>query len=141
MTDPSSTFATPRVAAGALFLGHGRVLLVCPSYKNTWDILGGYVERGESPAAAAAVRLPRNSASTGSPTDSTRWTGPHEREGDKLLFLFDCGNLGDDEHHIRLDGHELDRWEWVPLDRLENYVVSRIAHLIRAAVHSSDATY
>lgn len=99
------------------------------------------MERGESPAAAAAARLPRNSASTGSPTDSTRWTGPHEREGDKLLFLFDCGNLGDDEHHIRLDGHELDRWEWVPLDRLENYVVSRIAHLIRAAVHSSDATY
>jgi len=67
--------------------------------------------------------------------------GTARARGRQAAVLFDCGNLGDDEHHIRLDGHKLDRWEWVPLDRLENYVVSRIAHLIRAAVHSSDATY
>ena len=53
MSSPEDTFATPRVAAGALFLdAEGRVLLVHPTYKDTWDIPGGYVERGESPAAA-----------------------------------------------------------------------------------------
>ena len=45
--------ATPRVAAGALFSDEsGRVLLVKPTYKKTWDIPGGYVEPGESPRAA-----------------------------------------------------------------------------------------
>ena len=58
MTDPSASFATPRVAAGALFFDdQGRVLLVHPTYKDTWDIPGGYVERGESPAAACRREL------------------------------------------------------------------------------------
>jgi 8-oxo-dGTP pyrophosphatase MutT (NUDIX family) len=42
------------VAAGVLFNdGDGRVLLVNPTYKNGWEISGGYVEAGESPRAAA----------------------------------------------------------------------------------------
>ncbi len=51
--------ATPRVAAGVLFRdAAGRVLLVKPTYKDGWEIPGGYVERGESPhAAAVALRL------------------------------------------------------------------------------------
>jgi 8-oxo-dGTP diphosphatase len=32
----------------------GRVLLVKPTYKNGWEIPGGYVDAGESPRAAAA---------------------------------------------------------------------------------------
>ena len=75
VTDPSSTFATPRVAAGPLLLDDaGRVLLVHPTYKETWDIPGGYVERGESPPPAVA-RSPRSSASTAARTASSRWTG------------------------------------------------------------------
>ena len=135
MTDPSSTFTTPRVAAGALFLdGAGRVLLVHPTYKDTWDIPGGYVERGESPAACGREiseelgldRLPHRLI-------SVDWA-PHEREGDKMLFLFDCGDLGADEDRVRLDGDELDRWEWVELDQLDDYVLPRIARRIRSAV-------
>ena len=143
MTDPTSTFATPRIAAGALFLdGAGRVLLVHPTYKDTWDIPGGYVERGESPAAAACRReiseelgldrLPHRLI-------SVDWA-PHEREGDKMLFLFDCGELGADEKRIQLDGEELDRWEWVELDYLENYVLARIARRIRSAIGNGTAT-
>jgi len=46
--------ATPRVAAGVLFRdAQGRVLLVKPTYKDGWDIPGGYVEPGESPKQAA----------------------------------------------------------------------------------------
>src|SRR4051794_34297997 len=45
--------ATPRVAAGALIRDvEGRILLVKPTYKDGWDIPGGYVEPGESPADA-----------------------------------------------------------------------------------------
>ena len=72
---------------------------------------------------------------------SVDWA-PNEREGDKLLFLFDCGNLGADEARIRLPADELDRKEWVELSRLDDYVIDRISNRIRAAaVLSSSATY
>ncbi|MCO1658109.1 NUDIX domain-containing protein [Pseudonocardia humida] len=141
MTDPSDTFATPRVAAGALFFDDdGRVLLVHPTYKDTWDVPGGYVERGESPAAACRRevaeelrldRMPRRLL-------SVDWA-PSEAEGDKLLFLFDCGPLGDDEHRIQLDGKELDKWQWVHRDELDNFVLSRISERIRSTVDSQSA--
>ena len=42
-----------RMAAGALFTdGAGRVLLVDPVYRDTWDLPGGAVEAEESPHAA-----------------------------------------------------------------------------------------
>lgn len=136
MTEPSSTFAIPRVAAGALFLdATGRVLLVHPTYKGTWDIPGGYVVRGESPAAACRRELAEELGLDRKPHRlvSVDWA-PHEREGDKLLFLFDCGDLGTDEKRIRLDTDELDRWEWVELAQLDDYVSSRIARRIRSAL-------
>src|SRR4051812_31334156 len=41
------------MAAGALFRdASGRVLLVEPTYKPTWEVPGGAVEREESPTAA-----------------------------------------------------------------------------------------
>ena len=96
MTDPTASFATPRVAAGALFLDdRGRVLLVHPTYKDTWDIPGGYVERGESPAAACRRELKEELGIDRVPLRliNVDWA-PNDREGDKLLFLFDCGALG-----------------------------------------------
>lgn len=136
MTDPSEKFATPRVAAGALFLDStGRVLLVHPTYKDTWDVPGGYVERGESPASACRREVVEELHIDRTPRAllSIDWA-PSDREGDKLLFLFDCGELGDDEAAVRLDGEELDRWEWVALDDLDRYVIPRLARRIRSTV-------
>jgi 8-oxo-dGTP pyrophosphatase MutT (NUDIX family) len=135
VTDPSSTFATPRVAAGALFLDPDRrVLLVHPTYKDTWDIPGGYVERGESPAAACRREVAEE---LGLDRDTHRliavdWA-PNDHDGDKLLFLFDCGDLADDEQRIQLATDELDQWEWVHLDELDKYLIPRLAQRIRTA--------
>ena len=57
MTDPADSFATPRVAAGALFCDGDRLMLVRKTYGNGWDIPGGYAEAGESPAAACRREL------------------------------------------------------------------------------------
>lgn len=143
MTDPTASFATPRVAAGALFLdGRGRVLLVHPTYKDTWDIPGGYVERAESPAAACRRELKEELGIDRAPLRlvNVDWA-PTEREGDKLLFLFDCGPLGDDEARIDLQADELDRWEWIDLTQLEDYVTDRISHRVRAALDAAPAMY
>lgn len=133
MSDPSETFATPRVAAGALFLDEtGRILLVHPTYKDTWDIPGGYVERGESPAAACRREIAEELGLDREPAAllSVDWD-PSDKEGDKLLFVFDCGRLGDDSERIQLASNELDRWEWVALDDLESYVIPRLARRLR----------
>ena len=134
MSDPSETFATPRVAAGALFLDEaGRILLVHPTYKDTWDIPGGYVERGESPAAACRREIAEELGLDRDPVAllSVDWA-PSDKEGDKLLFVFDCGQLGDDAERIRLADDELDRWEWVDLDDLDAFVIPRLTRRLRS---------
>jgi 8-oxo-dGTP diphosphatase len=48
-----ASLARKRMAAGALFRdGTGRVLLVDPVYRDTWDLPGGAVEAEESPHTA-----------------------------------------------------------------------------------------
>lgn len=85
--------ATPRVAAGVLFRdAQGRVLLVKPTYKDGWDIPGGYVEPGESPKQAAHREVLEE---LGIEPPIGRllvvdWA-PHPAEGDKVLFVFDGG--------------------------------------------------
>ncbi|MFB9387754.1 NUDIX domain-containing protein, partial [Pseudonocardia petroleophila] len=110
MSDPSESFATPRVAAGALFFDEqGRILLVHPTYKDTWDIPGGYVEQGESPAAACRRELKEELNIDCTPIKllAVDWA-PSDSEGDKLLFLFDCGRLDQAHAEIQLDENELD---------------------------------
>ena len=86
-------FARPRVAAGVVFRDpKGRVLLVKPTYKNGWDLPGGYVETGESPMAAAQRELAEE-LSVSWPIGrllALDWA-PSDAEGDKLLFVFDGG--------------------------------------------------
>ena len=120
----------------------GRILLVHPTYKESWDVPGGYVERGESPATACQRELKEELGIDRAPVQllNVDWA-PNDHEGDKLLFLFDCGALGDDEARIRLPADELDRWEWVDLTRLDDYVIERISHRVRAAVDSPSTVY
>jgi ADP-ribose pyrophosphatase YjhB (NUDIX family) len=135
--DPSESFATPRVAAGALFVNDdGQVLLVHPTYKNTWDIPGGYVERGESPAAACRRELSEELGVDCKPRQllAVGWA-PSEPEGDKLLFLFDGGALNTER--IALNSQELDDLEWVEPARLDDYVLARIARRIRTTLESN----
>lgn len=124
----------PRIAAGALFVHGDRVLLVHKTYGNGWDIPGGYVDAGESPAAACRRELKEE---LGIEREAQRllivdWA-PHADEGDKILYVFDCGDLGDDEQRIQLAADELDRREWVPVGRLHDYVIPRLARRLAHA--------
>ena len=132
--DPTTTFATPRIAAGALFVDGDRILLVRKTYGNCWDIPGSYVEAGESPASACKRELKEE---LGIQREVQRllivdWA-PRVDEGDKILYVFDCGELGSDENHIQLASGELDRWEWVPVRQLPDYVIPRLARRLTTA--------
>jgi 8-oxo-dGTP diphosphatase len=140
VSDPTATFATPRIAAGALFVDGDRILLVRKTYGNGWDIPGGYAEIGESPAAACQRELKEE---LGIHRDVRRllvvdWA-PLGGEGDKILYVFDCGELGADQNRIQLTNNELDRWEWVPVQQLTDYVIPRLARRLTSAHHAHSA--
>jgi 8-oxo-dGTP diphosphatase len=139
--------ATPRVAAGALFLdAEGRVLLVRPSYKNYWDIPGGYVEPGESPRAACEREIEEElglSIAVG-PMLVVDWA-PADGEGDKLLFIFDAGSLTTkQEQAIRFVDGELTEWRYVTVEDLDHYGPPRLITRLRTAIaarHGGNAAY
>lgn len=95
MEYPADKFATPRLASGALFIDRDKILLVRKTYGNHWDIPGGYVDPGESPASACEREVLEE---LGLHKAVRRllvhdWA-PSDVEGDKLLYIFDCGELG-----------------------------------------------
>jgi 8-oxo-dGTP pyrophosphatase MutT (NUDIX family) len=140
VSDPAAKFATPRVAAGAVFVEDDRILLVRKTYSNGWDIPGGYVDAGESPAAACRRELKEELGIRREPQRLLiiDWA-PHVDEGDKILYIFDCGDLGADENRIQLAADELDRWEWVPVGRLSDYVIPRLARRLARAYQAHAA--
>lgn len=140
MSDPTEAFATPRIAAGALFVSGDRVLLVRKTYGNRWDIPGGYVDRGESPAAACQRELREELQLKRVPVRLLvqDWA-PSDKEGDKILYVFDCGELGTDAADITLDGTELDHWQWVSVAELTEFVIPRLARRLTSAYQAHKA--
>lgn len=137
--EPEQLMTRPRVAAGALFFDDNeRILCVQPSYKDSWDIPGGYVEHDESPRAAC-VREVREELGISPPVGAllvVDWA-PHPREGDKLLFIFDGGTLVPEYRYaVRLDEQELTDYAYLTLEQAESRVVDRLARRVTAAVHA-----
>ncbi|WP_281945196.1 NUDIX domain-containing protein [Streptomyces olivaceus] len=135
--------AHPRMAAGALFFdAAGRILMVEPTYKDYWDIPGGYVETGESPLHAA-VREVREELGITPPLGrllAVDWA-PNEAEGDKVLYLFDGGQLSQDQlASIELQQDELKSFAFVAADQLSERTIPRLARRIAAAVSSRTDT-
>ncbi|MEY9871221.1 8-oxo-dGTP pyrophosphatase MutT (NUDIX family) [Streptacidiphilus sp. MAP12-33] len=142
-TSPAeSKMAHPRMAAGALFFDpEGRVLMVQPSYKDYWEIPGGYIETGESPLRACEREVweelritPRIGALL-----AVDWA-PSESEGDKVLYIFDGGELGSDElDRIQLQPEELITFRFVEPGRAGELTIPRLARRIAAAAAARQA--
>ena len=125
------------VAAGVLFFDDaGRILLVQPTYKDHWDIPGGYVEPGESPLQACRREV-REELGIEPPIGSPLvidWA-PAEGEGDKLLFVFDGGLLSrGDLDRISLSADELSDWRFVAAAELDSHFNGRLSRRIRTAL-------
>nr|WP_280422968.1 hypothetical protein [Nocardia carnea] len=80
------------------------------------------------------MRSGRNSDSTARPAGLLvhDWA-PSAAEGDKILYVFDGGELGAVEDSIVLQAAELDRWAWVDIAGLGEFVVPRLVRRLRRA--------
>lgn len=133
--------ATPRVAAGALFVDDaGAVLMIRPTYKDYGDIPGGYVEPGESPRAAC-VREVREELGIEPPIGRllvVDWA-PNESEGDKMLFIFDGGTIPADLfNRIKMQADEVGDFGYCPADRLSEFTIPRLVRRLSTGLRARD---
>ena len=141
-TENVEPMAHARAAAGVLFFDEdGRVLLVRPSYKPGWDIPGGYLHPGETPSEAAAREV---SEELGIKPPIGRllvadWA-PHPDEGDKILFVFDGGQLTP-EHiaQIQLDPAEIAEIAYHDPALIGQLLIPRLARRIAASIRAHSA--
>lgn len=142
MADDPLDRSRPYVAAGVLFFNDaGRILLVQPRYKDYWDIPGGYVETGETPAQAAAreVREELGIEVAVGPLLVADWA-PHPDEGDKLLLVFDGGTLTDGQlDGIRLQADELASYTLRDPAEAITLLIPRLARRVAAAIDTRQA--
>ncbi len=113
-------------------------MLVRTTYKDHWEIPGGYVEQGESPLDACTrevaeeldlrVRIGR--------LLTVDWA-PRQDEGDKVLFVFDGGTLNHDQlDKIAFRDGEISEWAFVDDSKLDELTIPRLARRIRESVRA-----
>ena len=124
-----------RMGAGALMRdAQGRVLVVEPTYKATWDVPGGCVEADESPRDACERELTEE---LGLEVQVGRmlvmeWQGPEPDRTESLMFIYDGGVCRPES--IRLATEELASFAFVEPDNLDRYLVPRLARRLKAAL-------
>lgn len=114
------------MAAGVMFFNDkDEILLVKPTYKDHWEIPGGIVNQDESPQQAASrevfeelgLKIKRLNFVA---VDYSSKSGPKD---ESLQFIFFGGILKSDElTKIRLQNEEIDKYEFVSLQRAEKLV-------------------
>ena len=130
--------ALPRrvVGAGGLVTdAEGRVLVVKPSYKPGWEVPGGVVEPGETPADACARELREELgvvAAVGRLLVVEHQVRPDDK-GDSMMLVYDVAPVGE---AFALPPEEIEEARYVPAADLTSYLPPRQARRLAAAVEA-----
>src|SRR6267154_376057 len=125
-----ASLARKRMAAGALCRDRaGRVLLVDPVYRDTWDLPGGAVEAEESPQAACRREVIEE-LGLDHPVGrilAVDWVPSRPERPEGLILVYDGGVLTTEEiEAIIVPGGELAGYDFVHPDQ----VAGRVAPLV-----------
>lgn len=130
-----------RIATGAVFRDTtDRVLIVEPTYKQTWQLPGGTVEADESPRAGC-VREVREELGLDVPLGRLlvmAWHGPGPDDPHGALLIdYDGGRLTDDQiAEFVLPADELRSHRFLPVDEVGRLTTNRTARRIAAALRA-----
>ncbi|MDQ3444338.1 MAG: NUDIX hydrolase [Chloroflexota bacterium] len=127
-----------RAGSGALFTDEaGRILVVEPLYKTTWEVPGGIVEKGEGPRTTCKRECLEE---LGLDVDPGRLLAiEHKTEnppqGNSIMFIYCCGTLLD-ASVIQLQEEELRSFRFVAAEDLGRLMNAGLAHRVRCAVRA-----
>ena len=130
-----------RIGAGLLCRdADDRVLLVQPTYKPTWELPGGVVEAGESPAACAAREV-REELGVDLPIGRllvVDWLPVRPPKTEGVMMQFDGGVLDDGlTRRFRLPPGELAAWRWFRGAELDDVLPDYMARRTRVALDAA----
>jgi ADP-ribose pyrophosphatase YjhB (NUDIX family) len=133
-----ASLARKRMAAGALFRDSaGRVLLVEPTYKPTWELPGGAVEENESPVAACRREVAEE-LGLDRPVGrvlAVDWVPSRPERPEGLILVYDGGVLPPaDIGAIRLQAEELAAYEFAEQPQVEGRVSPLLGRRIAACI-------
>lgn len=132
-----------RMAAGALFVdGSGRVFLMDPVYRDTWDLPGGVVEAEESPHAACRREVAEElglDRSAGRVL-AVDWVPSRPGRPEGLVVVYDGGVLQrDDIDAIKVADGELAGFAFVEVAEVARRVTPLVARRITACLEAAAA--
>ncbi len=138
-----ASLARKRMAAGALFRDDaGRVLLVDPVYKDTWELPGGAVEAEESPYAACRREVAEE-LGLDRPVGrvlAVDWVPSRPGRPEGLVVVYDGGVLtATDIGAITLEDGELAGFAFVAAGEVAALVTPLLARRIAACQRAAAA--
>jgi ADP-ribose pyrophosphatase YjhB (NUDIX family) len=137
---------TKRMAADCLFTDQvGRLLVLKPPYKETWDLPGGIVERDESPRDAARREVREEIGLVVEPGELlvVDWIPQTGEFTEIVAFLFDGGTLTPAEmDRIVVQPAEVTHFRFVALDEAEQLLdQGQFARVTAGFVRARGAVY
>lgn len=143
------SLAKKRGSAGCLFFdANGRLLIVNPTYKKTWEIPGGSIEANESPRTTAMREVLEELSLACSPGRllCVDYSGESHDRTENFQFIFDGGTLAQAEiEAIRLPVDELSEYRLLPPKKavklLNKKLRKRVRHCLRVRSGKSSAIY
>jgi 8-oxo-dGTP diphosphatase len=112
-----------RIAAGALILNDkGQLLLVKPTYKETWEVPGGITELNESPRACVEREIKEQMGLELSISKllCLDYVADLPEKGDSLQMIFDGGVLSEEQiKAIKLQAEELSEFRFFDANNID----------------------
>ncbi len=132
------------IAQGVLRDPEGRVLLCELSYKKEWDLPGGVVDPGESPATCVEreIREELGIEVRSGRLLAVNWLPPWRGWDDALLYLFDLGVHDDGELDPSLFlRREIAGAHWRMVAEAASHVAPYTARMLEVAVDAEHPAY
>ncbi len=136
-----STLPKKRAASGALFFDENNaILMVKPTYKTTWEIVGGVVESNESPINACIREIKEEIGLNVATLTLLCLEYQLTEYDDSFMFIFNGGLLSQETiTQLHIDQQEISEYRFIPLDEVNNFTSARLSKRIQMATKALES--